>query len=342
MNTKDSVTLTKITKLTAMNVSALEGWAEELKVEVGKTTATFVGTPQEAAARVRQVQEKVAAVQGRKAGAYASLHAVARKLENFKTEDDAPVAPAEDTPAEAPETPKLELVVDSTDKNANPGGVFGKSVGQAVEEEKAKRGAQQAADAILKNAGYEQTAKPNAAGDIPVWGTAKTHGLKDGQMFMFYGQDAKGPKAEGTVRKYSIGKGGVSSIGGHATRFWFAPIIDKVEQEKAAAKKAPATSPAKDKAPAKKSAGSRAIPQEAANAARAKWITENGLDTYKKQYNGGWDSATYGQGEKKAKSGDASPAWMDGYTDRTANPGKEGIAAKWAALKSTKAPVAKI
>ena len=33
---------------------------------------------------------------------------------------------------------------------------------------------------------------------------------------------------------------------------------------------------------------------------------------------------------------------MDGWTDRTAHPGKDGIASKGAALRSTKAPVAKV
>jgi len=108
-------------------------------------------------------------------------------------------------------------------------------------------------------------------------------------------------------------------------------------------RKAEEVAPGKKAAPAKKaSAGSRGIPAEAANKARQAYVAEVGVETYRKQYNGGWDSATYGQGEKKAKSGEASPAWMDGYTDRIANPGKEGIPAKWSALRATSAPVKKV
>lgn len=107
------------------------------------------------------------------------------------------------------------------------------------------------------------------------------------------------------------------------------------------AKKAPAKKAAKA-APAKKSAGVRAIPTEATNKARQAWIAEVGLDAYKKAYNSGWDNATYGQGSKKAESGEASVGYMDGYTDRLANPGKEGISKKWAALRSTAAPAKKV
>jgi hypothetical protein len=113
--------------------------------------------------------------------------------------------------------------------------------------------------------------------------------------------------------------------------------------KKAPAKKAPAkkAAPAKEAAPAKKTAGTRAIPTGASNSARQAWIDANGMDSYRKQYNGGWDSSTAGTGEKKASSGTASVAWMDGYTDRKANPGKAGIAAKWAALRSGEAPAEK-
>jgi hypothetical protein len=331
MNVKANTATTKIAKLTGSNVSALEGWAEELRVDLGKTTATFEGTAKEAATRVRTVQEKIAAVQGRQSGPYSSLHAVARKLENGDCKeapapaDETPVAPAEEAPAETPETAKLTLVVDSTDKNANPGGVFGQSVEQAVAEETAKRTA----------------SKPNAMGDTPTWGTAKTHGLKDGDMFMYYGRNAKAPKDEGTVRKYEAHTGGNSNMGGYATRFWFARIVPIAEQREtaAAAKKA---APTAKKAPAKKSAGARTIPAEAAHKSRQEWIAANGgLDAYKKGYNSGWDNATYGTGEKRAASGEAPVAWMDGYTDRKANPGKEGIAAKWDALRSNKAPAKK-
>jgi hypothetical protein len=49
--------------------------------------------------------------------------------------------------------------------------------------------------------------------------------------------------------------------------------------------------------------------------------------------------ATAGQGAEKAASGTASVTWMDGWTDRTANTGKAGIAANWSALRSTTDPV---
>lgn len=207
-------TTTKIAKLTALNIKALEANADELKVTLGKTTAEFEGTHEEAATRVRQVQEKVAETEGRKAGTYASLHAVARKLENW-------------------------------------------TEGAAERRERLSREA-----------------------------------------------------------------------------------ADKAEPTPAKGKKAV---PTKKAAPAKATAGTRAIPTGAVNSARQAWIDANGgMDAYRKQYNGGWDSATYGQGEKKAASGEASVAWMDGYTDRQANPGKEGITAKWSALRSTTAPVKKV
>lgn len=94
------------------------------------------------------------------------------------------------------------------------------------------------------------------------------------------------------------------------------------------------------KAPAKTS--SRAIPTKAANKVRAAYLAEVGTDRYRNQYNAGWDAATAGQGAAKAASGTATVGWMDGWTDRTAHPGKDGIASKWAALRSTKAPVAKV
>lgn len=111
----------------------------------------------------------------------------------------------------------------------------------------------------------------------------------------------------------------------------------------AKAKKAPAKAEKVTAAPAKTvTAGARAIPAEAANAERQAYLTEVGMDRYRQQYNAGWDAATAGQGAKKAATGTASVAWMDGFTDRTANPGKAGIASKWAALRSDKAPVAKV
>lgn len=86
-------------------------------------------------------------------------------------------------------------------------------------------------------------------------------------------------------------------------------------------------------------AGSRAIPTEAAHPERQAYLAEVGMDKYRQQYNGGWDTANAGGGAKKAASGSASVAWMDGFCDRTANPGKVGIAAKWSALRSAEAPV---
>jgi len=343
---------TKLTKLTGSQVGALEGHADQLRVEAGKSTATFVGTPAEALERLIGVQNEIAARHGRGHSFVRSTNAVVRKLETMIAEE-VPVAPAEDAPAETPEKARLTLVADSTDPEslvAIPG--LGRSVPALKTDAEKVEAAQEAADAILSNAGYEKVAdgeqpksapkKPNSAGDIPTWGTAKHHGLKPGQMFMFYGKDRDaGPKAEGTVRKYEL-KNGSTTVGGVATRFWAVPLTPKADREAAAASKPEKAAPGKKTAPAKKSAGSRAIPQEAINKARAAWIKENGLETYKKQYNGGWDNATYDQGEKRAKSGDASPAWMDGYTDRKANPGKAGISAKWSALKSDKAPVKKI
>ena len=80
----------------------------------------------------------------------------------------------------------------------------------------------------------------------------------------------------------------------------------------------------------------------AANKVRAAYLAEVGTDRYRNQYNAGWDAATAGQGAAKAASGTATVGWMDGWTDRTAHPGKDGIASKGAALRSTKAPVAKV
>lgn len=445
MNVKTNAAVVKIAKLTEGNISALEGWAEELKVDLGRTTATFEGTAKEAATRVRTVQEKIAAVQGRKSGAYTSLHAVARKLENGPfTEipapaDETPVAPPEEPAVneaevesqldqqerdKAAQGPKLELVVDSTDAatvDSVPGLAkalgkdkpnltkMGKTLmtligkrelsffdGGIVEGEgiwhNSLSGETAGAPGMPKNAtgvanvvtklvedGYLTVAapdengdvwvsltklgaetavqlagpaeatpapevkdeqKPNSMGDIPTWGTAKTHGLKDGELFMYYGRSAK-PKAEGTVRKYTV-SGGTTSMGGAATRFWFARIVPITEQQANAAK-AEKAAPADKKAPAKKSAGARTIPAVAAHKGRQEWIEANGgIDAYKKAYNTGWDNATYGTGEKRAASGEAPVAWMDGYTDRKANPGKEGIPAKWDALRSNKAPVKKV
>jgi len=269
-------TTTKVTKLTGHQVAAIvNGQPENLAtVAVGKTFAIFVGTAQEAVKDVKAYQEKLAAKSGRQGGDYQALHAVVRKLETGKdtlttTAQDGTVV-AETEHHEAP-APKLTLVADSTDPEsmvkipglgievpANPKGVFGKSVDQAVAEEKARR----------------TTKKADAA-------------------------PAKAPKGE-----------------------------------KAAS--------AKKETPAKKTAGKRTIPTEAANKVRQAWIKENGMELYQRQYNGGWDNATYGTGAPKAASGEATPAWMDGYTDRKANPGKEGIAAKWSALRATTAPVKKV
>lgn len=264
-------TTTKITKLTGMQIAALKAGVEAnmIAAELGATTATFLGDAAQARTAVYTWQEKLAEKEGRKGGHYSALHAVARKLEKAPSTTQAP-ATAEELELEKP---KLTLVADSTDPEslvkipglgievpANPKGVFGKSVDQAVAEERAKR-----------------TAKKDAAPAA----------------------DAKPAKAE----KAASGK----------------------------------------KAPAKKvTAGKRSIPTEAANKVRQAWIKENGMELYQRQYNGGWDNATYGTGAPKAASGEASPAWMDGYTDRQANPGKEGIAAKWSALRATTAPVKKV
>jgi hypothetical protein len=129
-------------------------------------------------------------------------------------------------------------------------------------------------------------------------------------------------------------------------------VLQAEEPKKETAKRTPGTSTKAaqrsaaaskgGKAAAKATAGSRGVPTEAANAERQAYLSEVGMDRYRQQYNGGWDAATYGQGVKKAESGTASVAWMDGYTDRIANPGKEGIAAKWSALRSKKAPVTQV
>lgn len=430
MNVKANTATTKIAKLTDSNISALEGWAEELRVDLGKSTATFEGTAKEAAARVRTVQEKIGTVQGRKSGPYSSLHAVARKLENGPF-TEAP-APAEEPAAneadvesqldqqkrdKAAQGPKLELVVDSTDKNANPGGVFGKSVPQAVEEEKTKRTAanltkmgktlltligQQrlsffdggivegegiwhgslsdeaagtpgmpktatgVANVVTKlvEDGYLSTAAPDENGDVWVsltklgaetavqlagpadatpapedekkagYATAKVHGIEPGELILFFGKDKRA--ATGDLVEYQH-----KLVGGAGRSFWAIKLGDQAKAAQAEVKGEKAA-PTTKKAPAKKSAGARTIPAEAAHKGRQEWIAANGgLDAYKKGYNSGWDNATYGTGEKRAASGEAPVAWMDGYTDRKANPGKEGIAAKWDALRSNKAPAKK-
>lgn len=348
MNTN---TTTKVTKLTGQQAAALKAGvaAGALYAEVTKTTVTFGTDAKEAASQIRTYQEVLAAKSGRVGGDYQALHAVARKLENGKDIETATTeAPAEESPVEevaspservgewldesvrafeaaADETPKLELVADSTDPESlkNLPGVFGPSVQDAVEEEKARRTAMKAADEHLEAAGYQKRDD-----SVPTWGTAKFHGLKKGDLFLFYGTNDKGPKAEPTVRNFDQAR-----IGGVAKKFWAA---------KSEPKKAEKAAPAKKDATAKKSAGARTIPAEAANKVRQAWIAENGMDAYKKQYNSGWDNATYGSGAKKAESGEASVAYMDGYTDRKANPGKAGIAAKWAALKATTAPVKKV
>jgi hypothetical protein len=132
----------------------------------------------------------------------------------------------------------------------------------------------------------------------------------------------------------------------------YAKRVQAQTAEKGSSKKAAkaAAKPSTKKAPAKAAeapqkaatAGSRSVPTEAANKARQAYLDEAGMDRYRQQYNSGWDAATAGQGTKKAASGTASVAWMDGWTDRMAHPGKEGIASKWSALRSTDAPVAKV
>lgn len=73
----------KITKLTAMNVEALNLMAPKVTglVEVTKTTATFIGvTAYEALRMVAQMQDLAADTYGKTGGPYASLHAVMRKV----------------------------------------------------------------------------------------------------------------------------------------------------------------------------------------------------------------------------------------------------------------------
>jgi hypothetical protein len=119
-----------------------------------------------------------------------------------------------------------------------------------------------------------------------------------------------------------------------------AALTDPALKEHATKTSAPKAAPAKAAAAPK--AGVRTVPAEAANAERQAYVAEVGIAKYRNQYNGGWDAATAGSGAKNAASGKASLAWMDGYLDRTANPGKAGIASKWAALRSTEAPVLKV
>lgn len=307
---------TKVTGLTALNVKAIEAHADFLKVSISKTTATFEGDAGEAAARVRQAQEKEAEKGGRKGGHYASLHAVARKLEN-----------------QQPNSARLQLVADSTDPAslANIPGLNREIpkvlAGKVVADSSAVQNAAEAADAILQNSGYTKTDQESETETGPVWGTAEVHGLVDGENFDFYGKDKAKPKAEPHLRKYNAER-----MGGKDVWFWAAKSGTKT------AKAAPAKKETAKESPASR----RTVPDQAVNRKRQEWIDENGIENYRKQYNSGWDNATYNTGEKKAKSGEASPAWMDGYTDRKANPGKPGIAAKWSALKSTKAPIAKV
>lgn len=73
----------KITKLTAMNVEALNLMAPKVTglVEVTKTTATFIGvTAYEALRMVAQMQDLAADTYGKTGAPYASLHAVVRKV----------------------------------------------------------------------------------------------------------------------------------------------------------------------------------------------------------------------------------------------------------------------
>jgi SepF-like predicted cell division protein (DUF552 family) len=73
----------KITKLTPLNVEALNEMAPRVTglVEVTKTTATFVGvTAGEALRMVQRMQDVAADTYGKTGGPYASLHAVVRKV----------------------------------------------------------------------------------------------------------------------------------------------------------------------------------------------------------------------------------------------------------------------
>lgn len=90
---------TKITKLTALNIEALQMMApgHTSLLETTKTTATFVGlTAREALGIVSRMQESAGERYGRRGGAYQSLHAVIRKLEALVSEADAETAAAND------------------------------------------------------------------------------------------------------------------------------------------------------------------------------------------------------------------------------------------------------
>lgn len=294
----NDITTTKITKLTGPQVSALKAAAKELDVIITKTTAEFKGGHREAAQRIRNHQETLAAKFGRKGGDYQALHAVARKLENWElpgnpghstvpSDERRAEVLAEETAkdaakkAEAPtavevdgvkvaETRHLSLVADSTDpeslvnipglgKSVPAKGVFGPSVQEAVAEETAKRTAQKAADELLAANGYT---KDEEAPAKPTWGTAKSHGIKPGMKFINFGTNPKQPTNKGREVTYED-KGGFTNMGGYATRFWAVVPAGQPEGEKAA--------PAKGKAPAK-AESTKAAPakQEAKKAAPPK------------------------------------------------------------------------
>lgn len=246
MNTNS--TTTKVTQLTFSNIGAMKAHVEALQVTLGATVATFEGTPAAALARLKKVHAEIVAAHGGRNGGAMSLHAVMRKLEKAAkatsttpTDEQRKAALAKATPAKklgdmTPEergaavrnaadalqteltanAPKLSLVLDSTDKSQTAKGVFGKSVKDAVAEERIRRTAMQAADKALEAAGYSKTAQA----DKPTWGTAKMHGLKTGDMVLFYGTDPKAPKAAPTVRKYNAKK--PELWGTPANRFWAA------------------------------------------------------------------------------------------------------------------------
>lgn len=179
---------------------------------------------------------------------------------------------------------------------------------------------------------------------------AYTHAVvASDSVYSWHTTEANAVKALNTLRNRDSSKG----LGAEVR-----PVAPQVK--KATRKAAPAKAETKDEKPVKASAKASAkktprsrrrprrrpcrlasgqSPARRSTRARQAWIDANGgMDKCRSQYNGGWDNATAGTDLKRAASGTASVAWMDGYTDRRANLGKEGIANKWAALRSTDAP----
>lgn len=105
-----------------------------------------------------------------------------------------------------------------------------------------------------------------AAAASPAWGTAKTHGLQDGDEFLYFGKDRKAPAAEGTLRTFKI-DGVSNNVGGHATRFWATPVTGALEASRQAEKPAKAAKAPKAEA-APKAPKAPALTPEQAKAAR--------------------------------------------------------------------------